>query len=143
MVQQVASQRVSVPPLQGRVAADPDFGLVADLLAAAEYLSPPARTPPVAPAVSVHVELGGVTLDELSEFLPVGSELPLEHPVDTTDAASSSPAQAATSVSLDALLASPNSSPPSPSSACTASWYATSARCAESCGFSACTVASS
>ncbi|KAG2799265.1 hypothetical protein PC113_g20939 [Phytophthora cactorum] len=81
MVQQVASQRVSVPPLQGRVAADPDFGLVADLLAAAEYLSPPARTPPVAPAVSVHVELGGVTLDELSEFLPVGSELPLEHPL--------------------------------------------------------------
>ncbi|KAG3131040.1 hypothetical protein PI126_g20231 [Phytophthora idaei] len=84
MVQQVASQRVSVPPLQGRVATDPDFGLVADLLAAAEYLSPPARTPPVASAVPDHVDLGGLTLDELSEFLPV-----------------------------DALLASPSSSPPS------------------------------
>ncbi|KAG3148238.1 hypothetical protein PI126_g12511 [Phytophthora idaei] len=73
MVQQVASQRVSVPPLQGRVAADPDFGLVPDLLAAAEYLSPPATTPPVAPAVSDHVDLGGLELDELSEFLPVAS----------------------------------------------------------------------
>ncbi|KAG3137926.1 hypothetical protein PI124_g136 [Phytophthora idaei] len=116
MVQQVASQRVSVPPLQGRVAADPDFGLVADLLAAAEYLSPPARTPPVAPAVSDHVDLGGLTLDELSEFLPVGSELPLELDIPWTQqtSPSSSPAQAATSVSPDALLASPSSSPPSP-----------------------------
>ncbi|KAG3242372.1 hypothetical protein PI124_g12769 [Phytophthora idaei] len=85
MVQQVASQRVSVPPLQGRVAADPDFGLVPDLLAAAEYLSPPATTPPVAPAVSDHVDLGGLELDELSEFLPVGSELPLDLDVDATD----------------------------------------------------------
>ncbi|KAG3145151.1 hypothetical protein PI124_g10441 [Phytophthora idaei] len=113
MVQQVASQRVSVPPLQGIVAADPDFDLVPDLLAAAEYLSPPATTPPVAPAVSDHVDLGGLAIDELSEFLLVGLELQLELDIPWTQQTwpPSSPTPAATSAPLDSLLASPSHRP--------------------------------
>ncbi|KAG2881393.1 hypothetical protein PC129_g18336 [Phytophthora cactorum] len=57
-----------------------------------------------------------LTLDELSEFQPVGSELPLELDIPWTQqtSPSSSPAPATTSASLDALLAPPSSSPPSP-----------------------------
>ncbi|KAI9993429.1 hypothetical protein PInf_015511 [Phytophthora infestans] len=58
MVQQAASEKASVPPLQGRVAADPDFGLVPDLIAAADFLSPPATSPSSAPAVLAHLCYG-------------------------------------------------------------------------------------
>ncbi|EEY56607.1 uncharacterized protein PITG_10155 [Phytophthora infestans T30-4] len=68
MVQQAASEKASVPPLQGRVAADPDFGLVPDLIAAADFLSPPATSPSSAPAVLAHRDLGGLLSQSSRSF---------------------------------------------------------------------------
>ncbi|KAF4142594.1 hypothetical protein GN958_ATG05832 [Phytophthora infestans] len=86
MVQQAASEKASVPPLQGRVAADPDFGLVPDLIAAADFL-------------------------KLSEFLPAGSEPPLELDTPWVPPTPLSTVIVAEFASFDALLASLPTSP--------------------------------
>ncbi|KAF4127417.1 hypothetical protein GN958_ATG23397 [Phytophthora infestans] len=115
MVQQVAPERTSVLPLlQGRVAAEPDFGLVPHLLAAAESLILPATSPSSAPVAPAHLELGGITLDELSELLPAGSELPLELDAPWVPPTPPSSASVDASASLEVLLASPCSSPALP-----------------------------
>ncbi|OWZ13896.1 hypothetical protein PHMEG_00012710 [Phytophthora megakarya] len=89
MVRQVSHEGISVPALQGRVAAGQDAGLVPSLLAAAAFLSSPEPSSPTAPLVllderppeaqgHVDIDLGGLTLDELTEFLPADAALPLD-----------------------------------------------------------------
>ncbi|EGZ29812.1 hypothetical protein PHYSODRAFT_309974 [Phytophthora sojae] len=73
MVQQVALQEIAVLPLHTRVVAEPDFGLVPDLLAAAGYLSPVMTT---APTSLLETDLGDLTFTELSDFLPAGVASP-------------------------------------------------------------------
>ncbi|KAF4141014.1 hypothetical protein GN958_ATG09862 [Phytophthora infestans] len=112
MFQQVASERALVPPLlQEKVAAEPDFGLVPDLLAEAESLRPPVTAPSSASVPPAHLDLGGITATELSEFLPAGSELPLEIDASWVPPTPLFSASVDASASLDALLASPRSSP--------------------------------
>ncbi|KAG7377551.1 hypothetical protein PHYPSEUDO_011485, partial [Phytophthora pseudosyringae] len=69
MVQQVASNVLTVPPLQLRSVTDADFGLVPDLLAAAGCLSPVLTPAPSAPSSRA---FGDLTLFELTSFLPEG-----------------------------------------------------------------------
>ncbi|KAG6623937.1 uncharacterized protein IUM83_02123 [Phytophthora cinnamomi] len=69
MVQQSSNQGVQVPPLEGRVEAEPDLSL--DLLAAADCMVSPAPEPERACSFG---PLGGITEEELYEFL--GSQSP-------------------------------------------------------------------
>ncbi|KAG1699228.1 hypothetical protein DVH05_014145 [Phytophthora capsici] len=71
MVQQSSIQGVLVPPLQGRVAAELDYGLVPDLLAAASVLDTPSPAPEDDCQLDV---LGDITEEELHDFL--GSQSP-------------------------------------------------------------------
>eukprot|EP00644_Phytophthora_capsici_P009035 jgi/Phyca11/14191/fgenesh1_pg.PHYCAscaffold_6_\ len=66
MIQQSLNQGVLVPPLQGRVAAELDYGLVPDLLAAASVLDTPSPAPEDDCQLDV---LGDITEEELHDFL--------------------------------------------------------------------------
>ncbi|POM78148.1 Hypothetical protein PHPALM_4359 [Phytophthora palmivora] len=70
MVQQIATQSLSVLPLQ--VVAEPDFDLAPDLLATTDDMSPTVTPPSAAvpPATSVDVDFGDLTLGEITSFLP-------------------------------------------------------------------------
>ncbi|KAI9986870.1 hypothetical protein PInf_025839 [Phytophthora infestans] len=72
MAQQSSSQGVLVSPLQGRVVAHLDYGLVPDLLAAASVLDTPSHAPEDACQLNM---LGDITKEELHDFL--GSQSPL------------------------------------------------------------------
>ncbi|POM62825.1 hypothetical protein PHPALM_27969 [Phytophthora palmivora] len=107
MVQQIATQSLSVLPLQ--VVAESDFDLAPDLLAATDYMSPTVTPPSAAvpPATSVDVDFGDLTLGEITSFLPPGSELPLELDTPWSTPTSMPPVEesSTTSAVADALLA--------------------------------------
>ncbi|OWZ16375.1 hypothetical protein PHMEG_0009845 [Phytophthora megakarya] len=78
MIDRAADQWVQVPSREGRSVADQDFGLVPDLIAAADLLGAPPAIPTL-PSADDCI-LGGLALEELDEILSQRSQVSFDTP---------------------------------------------------------------